>query len=581
MALSLPRDVVARIKEETDIVEVVRRYVTLNAGGSAFKGLCPFHREKSASFYVNPARQIYKCFGCGEGGDVISFLMKAESLSFPEAVETLARPLDIDLAKYLGEEEETEGERLAHHRANETAARLWQETFWSERGEPARRYLRDRGFQDEILRRFDVGWAPAGSAWLEEALRREGVAPDLALSASLLMRRGQEPPFAYFRSRVMFPVRNVAQRIAGFGGRVLGQGEPKYLNSPESAFFSKGKLLYGYAASRIAVARLKTAILVEGYLDLLALAQAGFANGVATCGTAFTPEQARLLRRGCPTVFLLFDGDRAGLKAAVRACRTAVSQGLEPRVARLPAGEDPDSFLRGREPAALAQVLAAARGYLPFLLAVVAERDGGRLGKERALKLAMGTIASAPDPIRRAYLAQEASELFGIALGIVEREVERLAEGLQRGSGAGEATGPRQAPPAAAPPTPAPGAWLDRAAVEAVMLGHALRDDSGRATALFLQLREGKPLSSPEAEALREELWRWQAARAGGDESSPGRFVQDGWHARDGAYRAYVARLLTGELVPERGDFARAVADGHARLEQADEMERRRSAAAP
>jgi len=325
MALTLPRDVVARIKEETDIVEVVRRYVTLAASGSAFKGLCPFHREKTPSFHVNPSRQIYKCFGCGEGGDVISFLMKAEGLSFPEAVETLARPLDIDLARYLAEDEEGEGERLAFHRANEAAAGLWRETFWSERGEPARRYLRERGFQDEILRRYDLGWAPAGGAWFAEALRRAGVGEELGLRAGLLLRRGEEPAFAYFRSRVIFPVRNIAQRIAGFGGRVIGQGEPKYLNSPDSAFFSKGKLLYGYAASRIAVARLRTAILVEGYLDLLALAQAGFTNGVATCGTAFTPDQARLLRRGCPTVFLLFDGDRAGLKAAVRASRVAIA----------------------------------------------------------------------------------------------------------------------------------------------------------------------------------------------------------------------------------------------------------------
>ncbi len=579
MALSLPRDVVARIKEETDIVEVVRRYVTLQASGSAFKGLCPFHREKTPSFHVNPSRQIFKCFGCAEGGDVISFLMKVETLTFPEAVETLARPLDIDLARYLAADEEGEGERLAFHRAQEAAATLWRDAFWGERGAGARAYLRERGFGEEVLRRFDVGWAAAGGGFVE-ALQRAGVGADLALRAGLAMRRGEEPPFAYFRNRVMFPVRNIAQRIAGFGGRIVGPGEPKYLNSPDSAYFSKGKLLYGYAASRIAVARLKTAILVEGYLDLIALAQAGFTNGVATCGTAFTADQARLLRRGCPTVYLLFDGDRAGLAAAVRGCRTALSQGLEPRVARLPAGEDPDSFLRARDAAALGEILAAAPGYLPFLLALVTERGGGREGKERALRQALGSLAVVPDPIRQAYLLQEAAEVFGIGLPLLEREVARLAESPRR------ADEPAEAVPAAAPPAERPGgtrprAWVDRAAVEAVMLAHALRDDTGRAAGLLLQLREGRTFSTPAAEALREELRRWQAARGGGDESTPARFVEDGWHARDGEYRAFVTRLLEGELVPERGDLTQAVRDGHDRLERADEMERRRAAAAP
>jgi len=506
-----------------------------------------------------------------------------EGLSFPEAVETLARPLDIDLARYLAEDE-GEGERLAFHRANDAAAKLWQEAFWSERGEAARGYLRERGFGDEMARRYEIGWAPPGGGWLVEALARAGVSQDLALRAGLFGQRGAEPPFAYFRGRIIFPIRNVAQRVAGFGGRLLGQGEPKYLNSPESAYFSKGKLLYGFASSRIAIARLKTAILVEGYLDLIALAQAGFANGVATCGTAFTADQARLLRRGCATVFLLFDGDRAGLGATVKGCQTALAQGLEPRVARLPQGEDPASLLQTREAAALSEILSRASGYLPFLRALVEERGGTRVAKERAVRRALESIAQVPDPIRQAYLLQETAELFGIGLGILERESARLRGDGRPAAARGGADADSGAPGTAGPGPPRPaasaGPWLDRAAVEAVMFAHALRDDTGRAAGELLRLRAERACALPEGDLLRGELLRWQAARAAGEEAPPGRFVQAEWHEFSAAYRCFVADLLAGDLVPERGDFVKAVRDGHERLETDAERERRRAAAA-
>ncbi len=385
-----------------------------------------------------------------------------------------------------------------------------------------------------MARRYEIGWAPPGGGWLVEALAREGVSQDLALRVGLFGQRGAEPPFAYFRGRIIFPIRNVAQRVAGFGGRLLGQGEPKYLNSPESAYFSKGKLLYGFASSRIAIARLKTAILVEGYLDLIALAQAGFANGVATCGTAFTADQARLLRRGCPTVFLLFDGDRAGLGATVKGCQTALAQGLEPRVARLPQGEDPASLLQTRDATALGEILSRASGYLPFLRELVEERGGTRVAKERAVRRALESIAQVPDPIRQAYLLQETAELFGIGLGILERESARLrGEARQttaRGGAAADAAGGASGTAAPGPPRPvAPaGPWLDRAAVEAVMFAHALRDDTGRAAGELLRLRAERACATPEGDLLRGEMLRWQTARAAGDEAPPGQFRAGG-----------------------------------------------------
>jgi DNA primase len=565
MAQILPQDVVSRIKEETDIVAVVRHYMTLAPSGSSFKGLCPFHREKTPSFHVNPDRQIYKCFGCGEGGDVISFLMKIEGISFPEALETLARPLDIDLARYL-REDESEGERVAFHRANEAAAAVWRDLFWSREGRQARRYLEGRGFYEEILRRFEVGWAPAGSEVFLQALRRAGVDEDLARRSGLVRQQEQRAPFAYFRQRIIFPIKNIAQRIVGFGGRILGQGEPKYLNSSDSAFFSKGKLLYGFAASRISIARLKTAILVEGYLDLLALAQHGFGNVVATCGTAFTSDQARLLRRGSPTVLLLFDGDRAGLQAAVKASHVALAVGLEPRIARLPEGEDPASLLQGGSREALEEVLAEARAYLPFLRELVAERGDDRRQKERALKQALRSLAQVPDAIRQEYLLQEAAELFTIGLPVLRGQLEKeKATARSPREHLGESAG--------SPPEPVksasglqPGAGglrsftaINRPVIEADLFAHVLRDESGRAAELLLEERAEGGFATAEANLLHQELTTWGETRAAGGGESPAQYVQNRWHERGELYRRYVSDLLTKEVIPRQTDFAKVV----------------------
>ena len=575
MTRILPQDIVSRIKEETDIVQVVRHYVTVSPAGSGFKGLCPFHREKTPSFNVSPDRQIFKCFGCGEGGDVISFLMKIEGISFPEALEALARPLDIDLSRYL-QEDESEGERVAFHRANEVACELWQEALWASRGEAARQYLEQRGFGEEILRSFAVGFAPGGSEWFVTGLSRGGVQADLACRSGLLRKRDGQPPFAYFRNRIIFPVKNIAQRIAGFGGRILGQGEPKYVNSSDSVYFSKGKLLYGFAASRIAIARLKTAILVEGYLDLLALIQSGVGNVVATCGTAFTEDQAKLLRRGCRTVILLFDGDRAGLQAAVRASHVALTVGLEPKVARLTEGEDPASLLQSRDRTELETCLAGARGYLPFLLGLVTERGGNRQAMERALRQGLKSIALVPDPIRKEYLLQEAAELFGIGLPILHEQVERAEQATRRFKRretgvAAEAGAPAGDPPAAATGGLRSFAAINQPAIEATLLAHVLRDETGQAAMLMLDEGAEEVFSTPETVALQQELAGWREQRAAGEVTSPARYVQDRWHAQTESYRRFVSDLLTEEVVPAQTDFARVVRDCLQRLQEARE----------
>ena len=426
-------DIIARVKDETDIVEVVRQHVSLKPAGSVYKGLCPFHKEKTPSFIVTPARQRYHCFGCATGGDVISFTMEIEGVTFPEAVEILARPLDIDLSAWL-RDDESEGERRAFHRANEVAMNLWRDAFWdSQLGRQALDYLKNRGFRDKALRDFDVGWAPPGSDWLAAGLKKGGVDEDLAQRADLMRTSDRGgAPFAYFRSRIIFPIKNISRQVAGFGGRVIDQGEPKYLNSSDSSYFSKGKLLYGFEASRMAIAREKSAILVEGYLDLLALAQAGIVNVVATCGTAFTPDQARLIRRGAPNVVLLFDGDKAGLKAAVRSADIALRHGMEPKIVVLPDGKDPADVVIGDGDDAMHEALKGAVGYIPFLKRLADERGGDREVSERALRQALGTVAGIADNLRREYVLQEAADAFGLQADLLRETVAAEAAGLKQ-----------------------------------------------------------------------------------------------------------------------------------------------------
>jgi DNA primase len=585
MAPVFSPDIIARVKDETDIVEVVRQHVSLKPAGSVYKGLCPFHSEKTPSFIVTPARQRYHCFGCATGGDVISFTMEVEGVTFPEAVEILARPLDIDLSAWL-REDDSEGERRAFHRANEVAMTLWRDAFWDHQlGRNALTYLQDRGFTDKVMRDFDVGWAPGGSDWLAAGLKTGGVDMDLAGQADLMRPSDRGgAPFAYFRSRIIFPIKNISRQVAGFGGRVIGQGEPKYLNSSDSPYFSKGKLLYGFEASRMAIAREKTAILVEGYLDLLALAQVGIVNVVATCGTAFTPDQAKLIRRGAQNVVLLFDGDKAGLKAAVRSADIALQHGLEPKIVSLPNGKDPADVVIGDGADAMHEALRGGVGYIPFLKGLADARGGDREVRERALRQALGTIARIDDALRREYVLQEAAETFGLKAELlrdavrVEAASSRPRRKPKKPSGSGgtaPATGREDNSDQAGG---VPGSDEDTATVkrrtgpqvrrslakvnaeliEADMLSHILMDDSGEAARVYLAERGELELSRPEARFLVDELSAWVEDRSTGH--SPRDFVLDRWNSTgDKVYRNFVSQLINKEDRPDSTDFIKVI----------------------
>jgi len=566
----LPPEIIARVKDETDIVDLVGRYVRLQAAGSSFKGLCPFHNEKTPSFHVNPVRQSYKCFGCGEGGDAISFLMGLENLTFPEAMETLARALDVDLAKFL-QPGEDEGEKRAYLRANEAACEAFRAAWQDPKlGAQARDYLTDRGFLVEVLDRYDVGWAPGGE-WLIRELDRRGVNEELAMATGLVRQYEGRPPFAYFRERIMFPIRNIARQVAGFGGRLIAQGEPKYLNSADSPQFTKGKLLYGFDSARMVMARAKTAVLVEGYLDLIALAQVGVANAVATCGTAFTPEQARLLRRGARKVVVLFDGDKAGRKAAVRTCHVSLAAGLEAEIAALPLGLDPADVVVQQGSDALHEVLKGAVGYLQFVREAVAQAGDDRAALEKGVHQVLTTIVEVPDAIRREYMLEEAADLFGLEAAILReslRDLQRKPRGRAIVQAEPEAETVEQPPPAPRH-TFRTFTNVRRDHVEAVLLSHVVGDDSGAAARLLID--EGSDLddwSIAAAATLVAELVDW---RKTGGEQSPRLFVAARWHVQTADYRAFVTDLLEREI-PEGGETERTVRDEMQRLRQARRM---------
>ena len=579
-------DIITRVKDEADIVEVVRRCVDLKPAGSVLKGLCPFHKEKTPSFIVTPARQTYHCFGCGAGGDVISFLMESEGMTFPEAVELLARPLDIDLSTWL-RDDESEGERRAFHRANETAMNIWREALWdSGMGKKTLTYLRERGFGDKVLRDFDVGFAPADGNWTAQRLAQGGVDQDLAQQADLLRPRDEGGSFAYFRNRVIFPIKNISRQVAGFGGRVIDRGEPKYLNSSDSPFFSKGKLLYGFEASRMPIAREKTAILVEGYLDLLALAQAGILNVVATCGTAFTIDQARLIRRGAQKLVVLFDGDKAGVKAAVRSADVAIRLGLGAKIASLPQGEDPASMLEGDDSSALWEVLQGAEDYIPYLHRLAAASGSSREVMERALRQALTTVAGVQDDLHRDFLLEEAAEIFGKDKGLLQDTVQRerqaarprersAARGVPAGA-AGQQVAPLrpEAPVAQARRQGGPQVrnYLTRVKVdqvEAQLFAHVLQDETGQAARVFLAERADIPLHHQGAAELVAELERWVAE---GTSSGPGSlrdFVTGRWNQiGDAEYRGFISELLSKEEFPQATDHVKIIRDCLGRLLQ-------------
>lgn len=437
MPLPAFKDVTEAVRASGDIVRLVSEYVPLKPGGSRLKGLCPFHQEKTPSFSVDQKLQLFYCFGCQAGGDIFKFVMLYEKVGFREAVELLADRWGVKLQVGSGAREGI-GHRLVE--MNQAAATFFARMLSDrETGRTGRDYLERRGVGPAIVSRLGLGYSPDLWDGVRKHLHSLRFTPEEMLAGGLVVARKEGcGEYDRFRDRLMFPIRDASGRTLAFGGRALGEAaEPKYLNSPETPVYVKGHHLYGLHLAREAIRREGRAIVVEGYLDLAALLEAGFDHAVASLGTAFTPEQARLLARYTNRVIVSYDGDAAGGSATARTLDLLLEKGFEVRVVELPAGLDPDDLIRREGAEAYGQRLRGAPSYLDFLLhRETLSRDLSLVAeKVAAVNAILPHLARLGSPIERASWAGRLAEVFAIEDALILQELRsalRSARGLVR-----------------------------------------------------------------------------------------------------------------------------------------------------
>ena len=494
MAGSFSSQILDEIRSRADIVELVGQSVNLKRAGEHYKGLCPFHTEKTPSFTVNPKRGIFHCFGCGVGGDAFGFLMRRDRLAFPEAVRALAERTGVELPTQRSPE--TDGKLEGLRKIMALASRFYVDALWGKEGGKARAYVEGRGVDLEVARRFGMGYAPEGWNALLTFMAREGVTDAELVTAGLALPRQNAAGFYdRFRGRLLFPIRDLQGRVVAFGGRALGAEEPKYLNSPETALYVKGQMLYALDVAREGMRQKNRAVVVEGYLDCLMAHQHGFTETVAALGTAFTAQQLGLLRRYADEVVSVFDADAAGEKATGRleemlsdvmdlpnlgwsVSRTGSFEkaGYFPiKVAVLPEGHDPDSLLRAEGAPALAARLDAARSVLDFVLErALGEEDLGTARGRSAAHARVALILSrVPNAEEATALAREAARRLGVDATQLWIEAQQL-QGARSRKGAPE----RQPDPAG--PSGSSQAWPPPSLPERDLLLMLLHADEAR-----------------------------------------------------------------------------------------------------
>ena len=427
--------IIDEVQSLSEIVDVVSSYLPLKRSGRTFKALCPFHQEKTPSFIVHPEKQIFHCFGCGAGGNVLSFVMKYENLTFPEALRNLAGRVNYQLPEPTrrAPEEISESEGLYE------VYRLAQEYYSAnlkhpEKGAAARAYLKKRGFGEEILEEFPLGWATSDWRGLFEFLVRRGI-KDRALYPSGLIQRSREGnPYDLFRSRLLFPICNLQGKVIAFGGRALGEETPKYLNSPESAIFRKRRELFGLHLAKRFVSQEESRILiVEGYFDFLRVYRSGFPNVAATLGTALTEEHVRLLKRFVQEAVVVYDGDPAGVAASLRGLEVFLEGEMSVKVALLPSGEDPDEFLRKRNPAEFKKLLSEAQDFFDFKWSSLSRRysvsDSGGLLKISAEFLE--SLSKIKSPLLLDRYLQRLAGLLGVRENSLRSELAKRQQKIR------------------------------------------------------------------------------------------------------------------------------------------------------
>lgn len=408
---------IVEVRERASVVEVVSDYLTLKKVGRNYLGICPFHAEKTPSFTVNEEKGIFHCFGCGVGGNVFHFLMQYEHLTFPESVERVARRYGITVERF--ERPGAKGgveEKESLYRLNERAAAYFHETlFGRSEGKRALVYLNNRGVDESAARRFFLGYAASVGHGLSDFFKREKLVMKDAVRLGLISDKGAGHYGEKFLDRLIFPIVNPAGKVVGFGGRVLGDGLPKYLNSAETPVFRKGANLYGLFQAKEAIRERDRVVVVEGYLDVIALSQFGIADAVATLGTALTPDHVRVLGRYTRNIIALFDGDEAGRKAAARSFEIFIEGGLLGRTAFLPKGEDPDTFIRSKGKEALETLIAQAVPLADYYFSWLEEQYGKSIdGKSQIAKEISRVLGKVRSPFEVDLLVRRAVDLLGI-----------------------------------------------------------------------------------------------------------------------------------------------------------------------
>lgn len=421
----IPQETVSLILDTAKIEDVVGDYVTLKRRGANYVACCPFHNEKTPSFYVSPSKGIYKCFGCGKSGTAVGFVMEEEHCSYVEALRYLAKKYHIEI-----QEEEESAEEIARRQRSESlllvsefAEKFFVSQLDTDEGHAVgRAYFRKRGLEDETVRKFGLGWAPSGRTALVDAALAAGYKMEYLLAAGVAVRHDDETVSDKFRERVMFPVHSVSGRVVAFSGRTLRSDNPaKYVNSPETEIYIKSRNLLGIYFAKSEMSRLDECILVEGNIDMVMMHQLGIRNVVASCGTSLTVEQIRLIRKFTENVTIMYDGDSAGIHAALRGITMVLSEGMNVKVVLLPDGDDPDSFCRKHTLEEVRSFMASSeQDFISFKSELLLREAGGDpLKRANLINDIADTIAAIPDPVKRSTYVAATAERFKVESSIL------------------------------------------------------------------------------------------------------------------------------------------------------------------
>jgi DNA primase len=429
----IPREIIEEVRSRNDIADVIGSYLSLKNAGTRFKALCPFHKEKSPSFTVSPDRQIYHCFGCGAGGDVIRFVQEYEKVDFMTALQMLADRAGMELSLEEGGEGSGADKRKLLQ-IHEGVTQLYQRILLEhESGEAGRAYLATRALSPETIKDFQIGFAPDRFDALEKWAQQKKIPLELMEQAGLMVKSDKRSGYYdRFRNRLMFPIRDEAGRVIGFSGRAIVKDEKsgKYVNSPETPLFHKSRVLFAIDKARRAMAESRIAIICEGQIDAIRCHEAGLTNVVASQGTALTSDHARMVRRYADEVILVLDADAAGQKAALKSSAAFIAEELSVRVASLPEGEDPDSLVRDHGAEALRSRIANAVSALDFLINCFAQTENLKTdaGMMRTAKAVQTLIAHAPGAVQRDRMVKQAAERLGLSSSALQRDLARKKE---------------------------------------------------------------------------------------------------------------------------------------------------------